>query len=131
MRILSNEWLKAAQDDLAVIEKIIGEESLSHMVAFHAQQCIEKSFKALCEEKRIEIPKIHKLKALSQRLETDFSVFENAEDYFYMLDELYIESRYPGDFGLLPNGKPTHRDAEEFYSFAKNIYSMIVDELSR
>lgn len=30
MRTLSAEWLKAAYDDLAVIEKIISEESLSH-----------------------------------------------------------------------------------------------------
>lgn len=51
MKSMSQEWLKAAHDDLAVIDKIVSEESLSHMVAFHAQQCIEKSLKALDEER--------------------------------------------------------------------------------
>ena len=37
-------------------------------------------------------------------------------------DELYIESHYPGDFGLMPNGKPSVEEAKEFYEFAKTIY---------
>lgn len=93
MRTLSAEWLKAAHDDLAVIEKI------------------------------------HKLKTLSMRVGIDLSLFDNAEDYLHLLDELYIESRYPGDFGLLPSGKPTQQDAQEFYDFAKSIYKMVKDEL--
>lgn len=129
MRTLSAEWLKAAHDDLAVIENIINEESLTHMVAFHAQQCIEKSLKAMGEEKQLEIPKIHKLKTLSVRVGINLSLFENAEDYLHLLDELYIESRYPGDFGLLPSGKPTQQDAQEFYDFAKSIYAMVSSEL--
>ena len=39
------------------------------------------------------------------------------------LNSLYTESRYPGDLGLLPEGKPTIKDAEAFYDFAKNIYT--------
>lgn len=125
MKSLSQEWLKAANDDLAVIEKIVSEESLSHMVAFHAQQCIEKSLKALGEERSLELPKIHKLKTLSERIGIDLSSCEHAEDYLHLLDELYIDSRYPGDFGLLPNGKPSLEDAQEFYQFAKSVYAII------
>lgn len=40
MKKISEEWLKSAQDDLRVIERIIQDERLTHMVAFHAQQCI-------------------------------------------------------------------------------------------
>ena len=32
----------------------------------------------------------------------------------------YIDSRYPGDMGLLPYGKPTLEDAKEFHEFALN-----------
>lgn len=123
--------MKAAKDDLSVIEKIVSEESLSHMVAFHAQQCIEKSFKALGEERSIELPKIHKLKTLSERVGIDLSPFEHSEDYLHMLDELYIDSRYPGDFGLLPNGKPNLEDAQEFYRFAKRVYAMVENTLDQ
>ncbi|MDD2781857.1 HEPN domain-containing protein [Sulfuricurvum sp.] len=131
MKLLASEWLKAAQDDLAVIEKIINEESLSHMVAFHAQQCIEKSLKALGEERSLELPKIHKLKTLASRVGIDLSSFENGEDHLHLLDELYIDSRYPGDFGLLPNGKPTLEDAQEFYRFAKSIYLTVQNTLNQ
>jgi len=131
MKSLSQEWLKAAQDDLAVIEKIIHEASLAHMVAFHAQQCIEKSLKAIGEERSLELPKIHKLKTLTERIGIDLSGFDHAEDYLHLLDELYIESRYPGDFGLLPNGKPTLEDAQEFYHFAKSVYSNVQNALNQ
>jgi len=38
MKKLTEEWLKAAIDDLNVIERIIDDVHLSHIVAFHAQQ---------------------------------------------------------------------------------------------
>ena len=46
------------------------------------------------------------------------------------MDDLYIESRYPGDLGLLPNGKPTIADAEEFYNFAKEIFEKVKNILA-
>jgi HEPN domain-containing protein len=54
---------------------------------------------------------------------------KHSEDYLHLLDELYIESRYPGDFSLLPSGKPTQEDAQEFYAFALSIYTMVRDTL--
>ena len=41
------------------------------------------------------------------------------------LDDLYIESRYPGELGLLPNGKPTRAEAQQFYDCAKSIYEQV------
>ncbi|WP_429886151.1 HEPN domain-containing protein [Geoalkalibacter halelectricus] len=49
MNQISREWLKSAQDDLSLIERILDEGQLSHLVAFHAQQAIEKCLKALLE----------------------------------------------------------------------------------
>ncbi|MBD3796005.1 MAG: HEPN domain-containing protein, partial [Epsilonproteobacteria bacterium] len=45
------------------------------------------------------------------------------------LDELYIDSRYPGDMGLLPNGKPTLEEAKEFYNFAQSIFDKVCEIL--
>ena len=39
-----------------------------------------------------------------------------------MLDQLYLDARYPGDQGLLPNGKPTVREASTFYKIAKEVF---------
>ena len=43
--------------------------TLSHIVAFHAQQSIEKVFKAILEEHNMEMPKIHNLVTLYGKVE--------------------------------------------------------------
>ncbi len=58
------EWLKAAKDDLVLIEKIIDEPTLTHQTAFHSQQAVEKSLKALLESKQYDVPKIHSITRL-------------------------------------------------------------------
>ncbi len=45
------------------------------------------------------------------------------------LDKLYIDSRYPGDLGLLPDGKPSMERVKTFYYFAKNIYNMVKEKI--
>jgi len=59
MKKQTEYWLNSAWDDLCVIQEIIRNETLTHMVAFHAQQAIEKSMKAVLEEKESNVPKIH------------------------------------------------------------------------
>ncbi|WP_295021155.1 HEPN domain-containing protein [Sulfurimonas sp.] len=120
MRAFTKEWLKAAQDDLMTIEEIIENDHLTHIVAFHSQQCVEKVMKAIIEEEEIDIPKIHKLSKLYEIVSSKLKNIDT--NLISILDSLYIESRYPGDMGLLPHGKPTLQDAKEFYEFAKNIY---------
>jgi len=45
-----------------------------------------------------------------------------AQDDLNVIDAI-IDSRYPVDLGLLPDGKPTAKDAFELYEFAKQIYN--------
>ena len=56
MRAFTKEWLKASRDDLLTIEEIINNPHLTHIVAFHSQQCVEKSMKAIIEDNEIDIP---------------------------------------------------------------------------
>ena len=48
MRAFTKEWLKASNDDLLTIGKLLNDAHLTHIVAFHAQQSIEKSFTRKC-----------------------------------------------------------------------------------
>jgi len=48
--------------------------------------------------------------------------FNFSEDILSVLNTLYIDSRYPGAFGLLPDGNPTCEDAKKFYEFAYKVY---------
>ena len=50
---------------------------------------------------------------------------EIERNLFDQLNELYIDSRYPTELGLLPSGRPDTETANEFYSFAKNIRDKI------
>ena len=107
MKQASGQWLESAEMDLGSIGQIIQREDLTPIAAFHAQQCVEKCFKAVLEEHSKKVPKEHSTLKL------------------YGLDDLYIEARYPGELGLLPNGKPSLVDAQQLYDFARNVYEQV------
>ena len=119
---LIGEWLKAASKDLKNIGYIIEDESLTSIVAFHSQQAVEKSFKALLVYQGGRIPKIHKLQTLIDTCNIDL---EMDDILIQTLDGVYIESRYPGNIGLLPEGSPKKEKAKELYEFALNIFDKV------
>ena len=129
MKSISAAWLSAANDDLVLIQEIISNETLTHMVAFHAQQAIEKSFKALLEELEGIVPRIHTLETLLARI-TRYAVIDAELDLLEDLDKLYVDARYPADLGLLPDGKPTVEDAIAFNELAIYIHNKIKSVLS-
>ena len=106
-------WLRSAQDDLLTIEELIGNELLTHVVAYHAQQAIEKSLKAIMENNSGPVPRIHNLITLKGMVE-NFLRFDEDSDVFDQIDELYVDSRYPTDLGYLPEGKPSVEAAVAF-----------------
>ncbi|MCI5119641.1 MAG: HEPN domain-containing protein [Candidatus Electrothrix sp. AUS4] len=67
MKLITREWLDRAKDDLAVIEEIIDNPALTNMAAFHAQQAVEKTLKAVIEEYEIAFVRTHKLEFLLKR----------------------------------------------------------------
>jgi HEPN domain-containing protein len=129
MKSISSAWLSAANDDLVLIQEIIRNETLTHMVAFHSQQAIEKSFKALLEEREGIVPRIHTLETLLARI-TRYTVIDAELDLLEDLDKLYVDARYPADFGLLPDGKPTVKEAIAFNELAIYIHNAIKSALS-
>ncbi|MCV6607923.1 MAG: HEPN domain-containing protein [Campylobacterales bacterium] len=128
---ITNDWLQSAFIDLETIKEIIKNEQLTTVVSFHSQQAIEKSFKAVMESKSDNTPKTHKLLSLYENIKDliDLKLTEEEIQTVEILDRLYIDSRYPGDFGLLPYGKPTLKDAEKFYNFSQKIFNLIKEQL--
>ena len=124
MKKLAEEWSKYAYKDLSTIEKILEDENLTNITAFHAQQCIEKVFKAVILLETNEIPKIHNLLKLygTVRNHRKFS-FEMKT--LELINETYTDTRYPSELGLLPNGVPSLELAKKFYETAKSIYDQI------
>jgi HEPN domain-containing protein len=51
------------------------------------------------------------------------------EKKLIVLNEVYVESRYPGELGLLPDGIPTDEQAKKFIEYAKEIKTIIINEI--
>jgi len=121
---LALEWLDSAEADLKTIERILDEVGLTHVVAFHAQQSVEKCLKALLELQNRPVPKEHSTIRLYGLVAEVLNV-ELDRDILTDLDDLYINARYPGELGLLPHGRPTLEDARQFYHFAADVYRKV------
>jgi HEPN domain-containing protein len=124
MRATTRDWLTFAQKDLVNCERILDDEFLTNIVAFHAQQAVEKGFKAIIEEFELGFIRTHDLIRLSEIVEPHIP-FEFDENMLATLNEVYIVSRYPGELGILPHGNPTTEDAHRFYRFAQDIFERI------
>jgi HEPN domain-containing protein len=129
MKEITKDWLDSATDDLKIITKLTDDETLTHQIAFHAQQAIEKTLKALVEEYEIGLIRTHSLETLIAKTNPYLKLPIDLT-FLKKLDQLYIEARYPGDFGLLPNGKPSIREALHFEQVAKEIYKIIYTHLA-
>jgi HEPN domain-containing protein len=129
MKTITREWLNAADDDLIAMEVMSGREDITNMVAFHAQQAIEKSFKAVVEEFNLGNIKTHQLENLYAKILPLLSGFN--ETILAELDTVYIEARYPGDLGLMPHGKPSCDEAEIYRQEAIKIKEQVETFLMR
>jgi HEPN domain-containing protein len=124
MKKITEDWLKSAYSDLEICRQILNQENLSPQVAFHAQQTVEKSFKAIMEEYDLGFVKTHTLNTLLGKIESKIQ-FKVDSDMLLLLDQLYIDSRYPGELGLLPDGYPSLEQTKNFYDFASNIFKTV------
>ena len=106
MKKSTKEWLKSAELDIESIRLLRKVEKLTPVVSFHAQQTVEKCPKALLEEFTGKVPKersiikLHKLVNETMTIEIDYDILTD-------FDKIYIETRYPGESGLLPDGAPS------------------------
>jgi HEPN domain-containing protein len=124
MKNTTTEWLTAADDDLSAMKLIITDTGLTHIVAFHAQQAIEKTLKSVIEEFELGNHKSHSIKTLIGII-SDHIDIKIEEEIIAALESLYIESRYPGSLGLLPEGKPTIDDAKMYLDTARQILTQV------
>ena len=127
MKQTTKDWLMIAEDDLLAAKKLSQEERLSNLVSFHCQQCIEKCFKAIIEEQDKPFIKSHDLLRLQLIANIDLSSEEAI--ILGMINEVYIDSRYPGDLGLLPHGKPLKSEIEAFIHFCETLLKRLKIQL--
>ena len=99
MKPSTREWVKKAEEDFEAAKSLSRKRSrpLWNIVAFHAQQRVEKYLKARLEEAGIAIPKTHDLiflLALTSPVEPLWAAFQQS---FSRLAAFAVEARYPGN----------------------------------
>ena len=101
------EWLSFAEVDLLTARKLLDDEHLARSTAFHCHQAVEKALKAVIEDCGVRIPKIHDLKKLMSVVEEKEIRLQIDSEELDPLNSVYIDTRYPTDQGLVPNGMPS------------------------
>ncbi len=97
IRVL-NEWLRNADMDQAVAERLMTDEvPFCNAITFHCQQAAEKYLKALLTFWDIEFPKTHVLAMLLGLVETRDEALAKSLMDVIILTPYGAEMRYPGD----------------------------------
>jgi len=124
MKAITREWLARAADDLAAARLLLTQADLTNVVAFHAQQAVEKVLKAAIEELHLGLVRTHSLTRLYELVRSRYPVVDDV-DMLDRLEAVYIDTRYPGEMGLLPYGKPAPEDATALYHFAQDVFHKV------
>ena len=125
------DWIFLADKDLYAAEILLKDEyPLTNIVAFHCQQAIEKYLKAFLIENDVPLIKTHDLIKLNEMI-NEIKNIGIDENNLIIINEVYIEARYPSELGLMPDGMPTNEDAKVFLDNAKEIKNIIIHELKK
>lgn len=127
MKQTTNDWFTAAEDDLLAAKTLASDFRLTNLAAFHCQQCLEKSFKAVIEENEKPAIKSHDLFRL--QFAANIQLSENELNLVSIINEVYIDGRYPGELGLLPYGKPTISEIETFIQLCEELISKLKKQI--
>jgi HEPN domain-containing protein len=131
MKKQAEAWVGFAEKDMLTVAEIIGNSNLTNVATFHCQQAIEKYFKAFILENDKPLMKIHNLLTLYGIIK-EIIDFGFNEDILATVNDIYLESRYPGEIGLLDDGSmPTIEQANNFFVFAKEVEAKIKNELTK
>ena len=130
MKKLAEDWVFYAENDLKTAVILIKDEyPMTNIIAFHCQQAIEKFLKAYLVENNVPIIKTHDLIKINNMVKEikDLAIDEKK---LMIVKQVFFESKYPGDFGLLPDGLPTDKQAREFIEYTQQVKAIILKELS-
>ncbi|GAB4480475.1 MAG: HEPN domain-containing protein [Anaerolineales bacterium] len=104
-------WLRFAQDDLQAAKALL-KDGLFHLACFHAQQCSEKSFKAVLADEAKSPPRTHSLTDLLYLLPAAYP--DEWKDALLDLEDYYLPTRYPDAIpGTLADGLPDKQESQE------------------
>jgi len=121
-RLIVDEWLKFAENDLEVVRILSNHHPMQlEIICYHCQQATEKALKAYLLHNDQIPPKIHNLESLVDlcvELSTDFN--EIVEECEY-LNPFGVQPRYPFGFELVDSdAMNAAKRSEKVVAFIRN-----------
>lgn len=122
-KLVHNRWLAFAEDDLRIVLSLWRKkEKINRGICYHAQQYVEKILKGILEQNKINPPRIHDLVALHELCKEVKIELPLSEEHLQFLSSVYIDTRYPPDAGLIPNGEPTLDHSKLAYKIVNELH---------
>lgn len=123
MKRETEEWLKIALEEYKSA-MILFEKRLYRMVCYHAQQTVEKIFKAILTERDVDFARTHNILDLRNAAKRLGYEIELTDEDSVFLNSIY-RSRYPSGLGLIPTGEPKKKDAKKAIGIARKMVESI------
>jgi len=111
-----DRWLEHARSDLALARVGVGADVLPEQLCFHAQQAVEKAFKAVLLHRKVEFPFTHDLSELLDALADAGIEVPALLTEADALTPYAVETRYPGSWGEISD-----QDVEEAIRLAEGV----------
>jgi HEPN domain-containing protein len=97
MKKLTAEWVKKAEDDFRVAQRLLrGRVQFPDQICFHCQQAIEKYLKAMLQEAGVPFPKTHDILQLIDLLIPIDRTLRRLRRGSRRLTRYAVDYRYPG-----------------------------------
>lgn len=121
MRKLAESWLAYAQADLSAARQLSASDDVGGLAAFHVQQAIEKTLKALLVLNGQDPPRTHDLPRLWGQMEGRVDPPENLQ-LLRLANEFYIEARYPAGVEIASDPAPTQAELSGLIEYAQAVF---------
>ncbi len=119
------DWIDKSERDLKSAKILKDNDCGNDIVAFHCQQCIEKSLKGFLLRKFGNVVEGHSLIYLCKESSKVKDTFKKYLKDCAFVNQYYIETRYPADIPLVV----TDEEADECISIAEKIYNTVMNNL--
>ncbi len=98
MKKSAEDWLRKADGDAVSARREFRARNRPNYdsACFHAQQCVEKSLKAVLEELGKPVRKLHDLTMLMEAALDRFPLWKRMRDDLELLSQYAVNFRYPG-----------------------------------
>jgi HEPN domain-containing protein len=112
------DWLRYARSDLAIAAQPLPPDALYETLAYHAQQSVEKSLKAILIYSGVQFPYTHNIARLITAIQDAGVSWPKDLDKAAELTEYAVELRYPSAVHAV-----TKNDQREAVEIAKKVLS--------